>query len=100
MIAIATAWTAPPIWSVPREWAGERCFVLCGGVSLHAQRHLVPQLAGRVIAVKEGVLLRPDADVLFFAGEKPAVIAPPLLSRFRGRYVVVRGKGHPCFPPD
>jgi hypothetical protein len=92
------AWAPPPIWTVPREWHGERCFVLCGGESLKAQRDLVPRLAGRVIAVKEGVLLKPDADVLFFAGEKPEVIAPPLLDRFRGTHAVVRGKGHPIFP--
>lgn len=91
-------WTAPPIWSVPREWTGERCFVLCNGESLKAQRHLVPQLQGRVIAVKETVLLRPDADVLFFAGEHPAIIAPPLLAAYRGQRIVVRGKGHPVFP--
>lgn len=94
----ATLWQAPPIWSVPREWDGERCFVLCGGASLAAQRHLVPRLKGRIVAVKEGVLLRPDADVLFCAGEKPAQIAPPLIARFRGTHLVVRGKGHPCFP--
>lgn len=99
MIATAVkAWTAPPIWSVPREWAGERCFVLCGGESLKAQRDLVPQLRGRVVAVKHGVLLRPDADVLFFAGERPAEIAPPLITAFRGRYMVVRGRGHEVFP--
>lgn len=92
------AWAAPPIWSVPREWVGERCFVLCGGESLKAQRHLIPQLKGRVIAVKHGVLLRPAADVLFFAGERPAEIAPPLLKAFTGTHIVVRGKGHPVFP--
>lgn len=91
-------WIPPPIWSVPREWPEARCFVLCGGASLRAQRHLVPYLPGRIIAVKEGVLLRPDADVLFFAGEQPEIIAPPLLTRFCGRYIVVRGKGHPVFP--
>jgi hypothetical protein len=98
MMATVT-WTPPALWSVPREWLGERCFILCGGESVKAQRHLVPQLQGRVIAVKEGVLLRPDADVLFFAGERPELIAPPLLKRFRGQYIVVRGKGHPVFPP-
>jgi hypothetical protein len=91
-------WAPPAIWTVPREWTGERCFVLCGGESLKHQRHLVPLLTGRVIAVKEGVLLKPDADVLFFAGEKPEVIAPPLLQMFKGTYAVVRGKGHPVFP--
>lgn len=91
-------WTAPPIWSVPNAWPGERCFVLCGGESLKAQRHLIPHLKGRVIAVKHGVLLRPDADVLFFAGERPAEIAPPLLKVFRGQYIIVRGRGHEVFP--
>lgn len=98
MKAAAVTWTPQAIWSVPREWPGETCFILCGGESLKAQRHLVPQLRGRVIAVKEGVLLRPDADVLFLAGEHPAQIAPPLIRRFRGKYVVVRGRGHPSIP--
>lgn len=93
-----TAWTAPPLWSVPREWPNSTCFILCGGESLKAQRELVPLLPGRIIAVKHGVLLRPDADVLFFAGERPAEIAPPLVKVFRGQYIVVRGRGHACFP--
>lgn len=97
MRSVAT-WTPPALWSVPREWQGERCFVICGGESVKAQRHLVPQLQGRIIAVKEAVLLRPDADVLFFAGERPEEIAPPLLKLFRGQHIVVRGKGHPVFP--
>lgn len=92
-------WTPPPIWSVPKIWPGERLFVICGGKSVLAQRALVPRLHGRVIAVKEGVYLRPNADVLFFAGEKPEIIAPPLLDEFRGTLIVVRGKGHPVFPP-
>jgi hypothetical protein len=91
-------WTPPALWSVPRAWLGERCFVLCGGESLREQRQFVPHLNGRIIAVKHGVLLRPDADVLFFAGERPVEIAPPLLKAFRGTTVVVRGKGHPVFP--
>lgn len=90
--------TSPPVWSVPRIWEGARAFVLCGGASLRAQRDLVPRLEGRIVAVKEGVLLRPDADVLFFAGEHPEVIAPPLLKAYRGPTIVVRGKGHPAFP--
>lgn len=98
MTAVAPAWVAPPIWSVPRAWPGERCFVLCGGESLRAQRELVPRLQGRIVAVKHGVLLRPDADVLFFAGERPADIAPRLLSAYKGPCVVVRGKGHQVFP--
>jgi hypothetical protein len=98
MTTATATWMAPPIWTVPRAWPGERCFILCGGASLQAQRHLVPNLQGRVIAVKHGVLVRPDANVLFFAGERPAEIAPPLLKRFRGQYIVVRGRGHQVFP--
>jgi len=91
-------YTAPPLWSVPRDWPGERCFVLCGGESLKDQRDVVPHLQGRIIAVKHGVLLRPDADVLFFAGERPAEVAPPLLKMFHGEHIVVRGRGHEVFP--
>ena len=42
-------WIPQAIWRVPREWPGERCYILCGGTSLRAQRHLVPQLRGRVM---------------------------------------------------
>lgn len=91
-------WVAPPIWSVPKAWAGERCFVICGGESIREQRALIPRLEGRVIAVKHGVFLRPDADVLFFAGERPEEIAPPCLRAYNGPLRVVRGKGHPVFP--
>lgn len=96
---MAKIWIPPPIWSVPRLWEGERCFVICGGASLKKHKALIPKLEGRVIAVKEGVLLRPDADVAFFAGEHPEIIAPPLLKVFKGQYVVVRGRGHTVFPP-
>src|SRR5687767_4307104 len=75
-------------WSVPREWPGERCFIICGGESIRQQRKLIPTLKGRVIVVKEGVLLRPDADVLFLAGEPQ--IELPLLAKFRGKYAVCR----------
>lgn len=91
-------WTPPALWSVPKDWIGERCFVICGGESVRAQRDLIPRLQGRIIAVKHGVLLRPDADVLFCAGERPEEIAPVCLKAFRGQYIVVRGKGHPVFP--
>ncbi len=97
MTAVAS-WVAPPIWSVPKLWAGERCFVICGGESVSAQRDLLPFLNGRIVAVKHGVLLRPDADVLFFAGERPADIAPPCLAAFKGAHAIVRGRGHPVFP--
>lgn len=93
-------WQPPPVWSVPREWPGERCFILCGGESLRPQRELVPRLKGRVIAVKEGILLRPDADVLFLGGESSDTIAKPLFPRFRGTYMIARGRSLPTFPPE
>ena len=91
-------WTLPPVWTVPREWPGERCFVICGGESVREQRHLIPKLKGRFIAIKEGVLVRPDADVLFLGGERTPEIALPLIPKFRGTYMVVRGKSDHALP--
>lgn len=91
-------WTLPPVWSVPRLWPGERIFILCGGESVRAQRSLIPRLRGRWIVIKEGVLLRPDADVLFLGGERTPEIALPLIPRFRGGLMVVRGRSHPSLP--
>lgn len=85
-------WTLPPVWTVPREWPGERCFVICGGESIRAIRDVIPRLKGRFIAIKEGVLVRPNADVLFLGGEKTPQIALPLIPHFTGKYMVVRGK--------
>lgn len=93
-------WVAPPIWSVPRDWPDSRVFVICGGESVRGQRELIPQLQGRFIAVKHAVLLKPDADVLFFAGERPKEISAVCLPKFTGAYIVVRGRGHECFPPE
>lgn len=96
---IAATWTPPPIWSVPLQWPGSRIFVLCGGSSLREQRPLVSSLPHPIIAVKEGVHLRPDADVAFFAGERPDLVAPNILRNYYGPTIVVRGKGHRVFPP-
>lgn len=79
-------------WSIPREWPGERCFILCNGESLRSQRHLIPQLQGRIIAIKEAVRLRPDADVLFVARQKIDDIMPELFPLFTGQYVIARNK--------
>ena len=88
-----------PHWSVPREWAGERCFIICGGPSVRAQRHLIPQLKGRVIAVKQSVLLRPDAEVLWLGGEGNADVVEPLIPKFRGHYIALRGRSCPSIGP-
>jgi len=91
-------WTPPEVWSVPKLWPNERCFVICGGESVRAQRGVIPHLPGPIIAVKEAVFLKPDADVLFFSGERPEDLAPRCLAQFLGRYLVVRGRGHRIFP--
>lgn len=93
MSAVATV---PSTWSVPREWVGERCFVLCTGESIGPQAETIKKLKGRFIAVKHAVSLRPDADVLFLAGE--AHIELPLLPEFRGTYVVMRRGKDANFP--
>lgn len=88
----------PAAWSIPREWHGERCFILCNGESIRKQRHLIPKLQGRIIAIKEAVLLRPNADVLFVAAEKKVDIVPGLLKVFTGRYVIARNKLPGTYP--
>jgi hypothetical protein len=77
---------------------GERCFIICGGESVKRQRHLIPQLKGRIIAVKQSVLLRPNADVLWLGGEGIDDVVLPLLPKFAGTYVAVRGKSCPRLP--
>jgi hypothetical protein len=98
--AVARGWVPPPHWEVPREWVGERCFIICGGESVKAQRDLIPHLKGRIIAVKQSVLLRPDADLLWFGGEHTEKIALPLIPKFTGKYMAVRGKSCPQLPPE
>jgi hypothetical protein len=91
-------YVVPAPWSIPREWPGERCFILCNGESVRAQRHLIPKLKGRIIAIKEAVRLRPDADVLFVAAEKAVDIVPDLFSVFTGQYVIARNKLPASYP--
>lgn len=85
-------------WPIPREWPGERCFILCNGESISAQRHLIPSLNGRVIAIKEAVRLRPNADVLFLAPGSTVDLSPELFPIFTGRYVIARNKVPASFP--
>lgn len=85
-------------WCVPREWPGERCFIICSGESVSAQAAQIRQLQGRIIAVKHGVLLRQDADVLFLSGERSPDIGLSLIPKFRGRYIVARSRSNPAYP--
>ena len=76
------------VWSVPREWPGERCFIIGGGGSVREQRELIPRLRGRVIAVKHSVMLRPNADVALFDDAAMAVMPQAHIDAFCGSYVV------------
>lgn len=97
-MTVAT-WTYPPTWKVPQEWApDEACFILCSGESIGPQAKQIDKLQGRFIAVKHGVLLKSDADVLFMPGECWDSIVFPLLKRFSGTHVVIRSKFHPSLP--
>jgi len=81
-----------------REWAGERCFILCGGPSLKDQRAMVPALQGRVIAIKQAVVMRPAADVMFVSGRQDPVICAPFFPLYTGPRIICR-KEYPGFPP-
>ena len=78
----------PHRWSVPKLWPNERCFIICGGASV--DKKLVTRIRGRIIAVKHAALLRPDADVLFYAGRDSLAECLDIIRGFRGM-VVSRG---------
>jgi hypothetical protein len=85
-------------WTVPREWVGERCFVLAGGASLRDQFNLIPRLVGRIIAIKQSVSLRPDADVMFVSGRDDPAVCRKYFALYRGPRVICRSN-YPGFPP-
>lgn len=92
-------WTQPATWKVPQEWAPEEpCFVLCSGESIGKQAQEIAQLKGRFVAVKHGVLLRPDADVLFLSGEAFREVCIPLIRAHTGKYAIVRSRHSPELP--
>lgn len=97
-MSTAVAWTQPPTWHIPREWPGERAFIVCSGESIGPQMLMIRQLKGRFIAVKHGIYARPDAEVLFISGERSPEIAQSLMPKFRGKYAIVRGRHHPDLP--
>lgn len=95
------AWVMPPAWSVPKLWPGERFFVLCGGESVRAVRSIIPHLQGRFVVVKEGIFLRPNAEVLLVGGESSDALAMPLFPAFErggGRFAIARGRSLPTYP--
>lgn len=77
-------------WTVPKEWKGDRCFILAGGESIKEQEQLIPKLQGRVIAIKQSVALRPDADVMFIAGKDDPVVCAKFFPMHTGKYLIGR----------
>lgn len=86
-----------PRWTVPREWEGERCFVIAGGRSVKEQAALVPKLRGRIIAIKQAVLLRPDADVMLLAARDDWFVCRDYFRLYRGPRVICRSN-YPHMP--
>lgn len=86
-----------PRWIVPREWSGERCFVIAGGASVKDQVKLIPKLRGRVIAIKQAVALRPTADVMLLAARDDFFVCREYFKLYRGPRVICRSN-YPNMP--
>lgn len=74
-------------WTVPRLWNGERCFIIAGGTSARwsmreAQLAKPGPLPGRVLAIKDGFYLEPNADCMFYAGARYHKERPDLFERW------------------
>lgn len=75
-------------WSVPREWEGERCFILGGGPSLKPE--VIPKLKGRIIAVNAAGFYADRADVMFWADQRFLKWNSDRLKYFLGKYLICR----------
>lgn len=86
-----------PRWTVPREWEGERCFIIAGGSSVKAQAALLPKLRGRIIAIKQAVRLRPTADVMFLAARDDWFVCRDYFRFYHGPRIICRSN-YPHMP--
>lgn len=85
----------PAAWAVPREWAGEPCFILGGGRSLRGFDASILRGRGRVIGVKEsGLSLAPWADVLYWCDPQWTDANWQRLHLHTGRYKICRAQLH------
>lgn len=76
-------------WRVPVDlWKGEPCLIIGGGPTV--DREAVWRFKGRVIAVNNAYLLRPDADLLYFADRRWYDWHRDSVSMFQGPYIVTR----------
>jgi hypothetical protein len=73
------------IWTVPREWPGETCFILAGGPSLKGFDASILQ-GRRVITINKSYELAPWADLEYFCDFKFQAWYPEVYG-FRGRIV-------------
>lgn len=58
------------MWSVPRTWKNETCFILAGGPSLLGFDARVLRGKGRVITINDSWRLAPWADVCYFCDDQ------------------------------
>lgn len=79
-------------WSVPRDWIGERCLIIAGGESVIAAENDCKKFQGRVIAIKQSVEIRPNADVMFIAGKDDGRVCAKFFPMFKGQYIIARGQ--------
>src|SRR5678815_28922 len=86
-----------PRWIVPREWEGERCFIIAGGRSVKLQTKYIPKLRGRIIAIKQSVYLRPDADVMLLAARDDWFVCRDYFRFFQGPRIICRSN-YPHMP--
>lgn len=77
------------LWTVPRMWSDETCFVVCGGESVGELD--LSRLAGRrVIAINNSGFSVPDADFLVFSDRRWwDKHRGRVLAEFRGQIVTV-----------
>lgn len=73
---------------LPRDWVGERVFLICSGASLDTEK--VKRIRGRVVAVKHVAKVLPDANVLFYGGREFLRDNLDLINGFKGE-VIARG---------
>jgi len=80
----------PTGWIVPALWKGDRAFIIAGGLSVAEQLPEIARIQGRILAIKHAVLLRPDAEIMFWAGADWHRENGQLITAHRGAMLVKR----------
>lgn len=86
-----------PLWSVPREWEGQRSYVVCGGPSFDSQQRSVAaklRKTGRWIVVKQSVEFMPDADVMIVGNKEDPHVLKRHIAMYTGPRLVARSWYH------